>query len=71
MEPMRLLFWIVLLVICWPLALVVMLLYPVAWLVLLPFRIVGVTMEGVLGLIRALFFLPARILGSPGGRGRP
>jgi hypothetical protein len=62
---MRLLVWLVLLVICWPLALVVLLLYPIAWLVLLPFRIVGITMEGVLGLIRALFFLPARILGAP------
>jgi hypothetical protein len=62
---MRILFWIVLLVICWPLALVVLVLYPIAWLILLPFRIVGITMEGVLGLIRALFFLPARILGSP------
>jgi hypothetical protein len=62
---MRILFWIVLLVICWPLALVVLVLYPIVWLILLPFRIVGITMEGVLGLIRALFFLPARILGSP------
>jgi hypothetical protein len=61
---MRALLWIVLLVICWPLALVVLLLYPVAWLILLPFRIVGITMEGILGLIRALFFLPARILGA-------
>jgi hypothetical protein len=62
---MRLLVWLILLVICWPLALVVLLLYPIAWLVLLPFRIVGITMEGVLGLIRALFFFPARILGAP------
>jgi hypothetical protein len=62
---MRLLFWLILLAICWPLGLVVLILYPVAWLVLLPFRIVGITMEGVLGLIRALFFLPARILGAP------
>jgi hypothetical protein len=57
--------WLILLVMCWPLALVVLILYPVARLVLLPFRIVGITMEGVLGLIRALFFLPARILGAP------
>jgi hypothetical protein len=62
---MKILFWIVLLVLCWPLALVVLFLYPIAWLVLLPFRIVGVTLEGVFGLIRALFYLPARILGSP------
>jgi hypothetical protein len=62
---MRLLVWLILLVICWPLALVVLLLYPIAWLVLLPFRIVGITMEGVFGLIRALFFFPARILGAP------
>ena len=62
---MKILLWIVLLVICWPLALVVLVLYPIAWLILLPFRILGITMEGVFGLIRALFSFPARIMGAP------
>lgn len=53
----------VLLVFCWPLALVALLLYPVVWLVLLPFRIVGVAVDGVLDLIRALLTLPVRLLG--------
>jgi hypothetical protein len=61
----KFLLWIVLLAVCWPLALIVLVLYPIAWLVLLPLRIVGFTMEGVLSLIRALFYLPARILGAP------
>ena len=60
---MRILFWLLLLVICWPLAIVLAILYPIAWLLLLPFRIVGITMEGLVGIVRALFFLPARILG--------
>lgn len=62
---MKILLWIVLLVICGPLALVVLVLYPIAWLILLPFRILGITMEGVFGLIRALFSLPERIMGAP------
>lgn len=52
----------ILLVLCWPLALVALLLYPLIWLLLLPFRIVGVAVSGVLELIWALFTLPARVL---------
>jgi hypothetical protein len=51
--------WCILLVVCWPLALV---LYPIIWLVLLPFRIVGIAVGGVLDLIRAIILLPARVL---------
>jgi hypothetical protein len=64
---MRFLLWLILLALCWPLALAALVLYPVIWLVLLPFRIVGVTVNGLLALIKALFLLPARVLG--GGRG--
>jgi hypothetical protein len=52
----------ILMVVCWPLALVALLLYPLIWLLLLPFRIVGVAVGGVLELIWALFTLPARVL---------
>jgi len=52
-------------VVCWPLALLALLLYPLVWLVLLPFRLLGVAVEGVLGLLRAVLFLPARLLGGP------
>jgi hypothetical protein len=60
------LLWLVLLFFCWPLALLAIILWPVAWLLLLPFRILGLAVEGVFELLRALIFLPARILG--GGR---
>jgi hypothetical protein len=59
-----LLLWILLLVVCWPLALAVLVLYPVIWLLLLPFRLLGLAVEGVFGLVRALFLLPARALGA-------
>jgi hypothetical protein len=58
--------WCLLFVVCWPLALLALVLYPIVWLLLLPFRIVGVALEGVLKLIWALFTLPARLLASPG-----
>ena len=61
---MKVLLWLLLLVICWPVALLALLLYPLAWLVLLPFRIVGIAVDGVLAFLRALFFLPARVLGA-------
>ncbi len=56
--------WLILLVICWPLALLALVLYPLVWLVLLPFRLVGLAVEGAFGLVKALFLLPARILGG-------
>jgi hypothetical protein len=60
-----LLLWLLLLVVCWPLALLALVLYPLAWLLLLPFRILGVAVDGVLALLKAIVFLPARILGGP------
>ena len=59
---MKLLLWLLLLVVCWPLALLALVLYPLVWLLMLPFRIVGITVEGLLALIRALFLFPARVL---------
>lgn len=59
---MKFLLWCILLVLCWPLALAALVLYPVVWLLLLPFRIVGIAVGGVLELIWAMITLPARIL---------
>jgi hypothetical protein len=56
------LLWCILLVMCWPLALLALVLYPLVWLVLLPFRIVGFAVGGVLELVKAIIFLPARVL---------
>lgn len=60
----KLLLWLILLVICWPLALLVLVLYPFIWLLLLPFRLVGFAVEGVFVFLRAILFLPARLLGG-------
>jgi hypothetical protein len=56
--------WVVLLFLCWPLALLALLLYPLVWLITLPFRIVGIGVEAVFELLRAIVMLPARILGG-------
>jgi hypothetical protein len=61
----KLLLWLILLVLCWPLALLALLLYPLVWIVLLPFRIVGIAVDGVFQLLRALILLPTRLLGGP------
>lgn len=58
--------WLLLLVVCWPLALLALLLYPIVWLLTLPFRIVGIAVGGVLELLKAILFLPARVLRGPG-----
>lgn len=58
------LLWVILLVICWPLALLALVLYPLIWLFLLPFRLLGLAVGGAFELIRQLFLLPARILGG-------
>ncbi len=63
-----LLLWLVLLVLCWPLALIALVLYPVVWLLLLPFRLLGIAVEGVFELLRAILTFPARVLS--GGRKR-
>jgi hypothetical protein len=59
------LLWCLLLVFCWPLALIALVLYPIVWLLLLPFRLVGITVNGVLQLLRAIFLFPARLLRGP------
>jgi len=56
------LLWCILLVVCWPLAIIALLLYPLVWLLLLPFRLAGVAVEGVLDLIWAIFALPGRLV---------
>jgi hypothetical protein len=59
---MKFLLWCILLVLCWPLALVALVLYPLVWLLLLPFRVVGIAVGGVLELVSAIIFLPARLI---------
>lgn len=61
----KFLLWCILLVVCWPLAILALVLYPFVWLVLLPFRLLGVAVDGVLGLLRSIVMLPARIIGGP------
>lgn len=56
--------WLLLLVVCWPVAILALFLYPFVWLLLLPFRIVGIAVDGVLELFRSLLFLPSRLLGG-------
>ena len=63
----KFLLWCILLVLCWPLALLALVLYPIVWLVLLPFRIVGIAVSGALEFLRAVVTLPARLLRGPGG----
>ena len=58
----KFLLWCILLVLCWPLALIALVLYPLVWLLLLPFRVVGIAVGGVLELVSAVIFLPARLL---------
>jgi hypothetical protein len=59
------LLWCLLFVVCWPLALLALILYPIVWVILLPFRIVGIAVGGVFELLRAIMFLPARVLRGP------
>ncbi len=59
------LLWLVLLFLCWPLALLALILYPIVWLLLLPFRLVGFTVEAVFRFLKAVLLLPARVLKGP------
>ncbi|GJQ21600.1 MAG: hypothetical protein HBSIN02_19550 [Bacteroidia bacterium] len=59
-----LLLWLLLLVVCWPLALLALVLYPVAWLLLLPFRLLGIAIDAVFDLLRSILLLPGRFLRS-------
>jgi hypothetical protein len=60
--------WLVLLFLCWPVALLALVLYPLVWLLTLPFRLVGIGVDAVFSLLRAVVMLPARILGGSPGR---
>ena len=60
----KFLLWLILFVLCWPLAILALLLYPFIWLILLPFRILGIAVSGVLAVFKAVIMLPARILGG-------
>lgn len=60
----KLLLWLLLLVLCWPLAVLALLLWPLVWVISLPFRILGIAFEGVFALLRAMVLLPARLLGG-------
>ncbi|MGH8216678.1 MAG: hypothetical protein ACREPZ_13430 [Rhodanobacteraceae bacterium] len=59
------LLWLLLLIFCWPLALLALILYPLLWLILLPFRLLGIAVDGVFDLLRGLLTLPGRILHGP------
>lgn len=58
----KFLLWCILFVLCWPLALAALVLYPLVWLILLPFRVLGIAVGGVLDLVKAIIFLPGRVL---------
>jgi hypothetical protein len=62
---MKFLLWCILLVLCWPLAVLALIAYPLVWILLIPFRIVGIAVDGVLGLLRALVMFPVRIVSGP------
>jgi hypothetical protein len=61
----KFLLWLLLFVVCWPLALLALVLYPFVWLLLLPFRLVGIAVDGVFQLLKAILLLPARVLRGP------
>lgn len=60
----KFLLWLLLLVICWPLALLALVLFPVVWLLSIPFRIIGITFDALFASLKAILFLPARVLGG-------
>ncbi len=61
----KFLLWLILFILCWPVALLALVLYPIVWLLLLPFRLVGIAVEGVFALLKAILFFPARLLAGP------
>lgn len=61
----KFLLWLILLVLCWPLALLALLLYPLVWVILLPFRLLGIAVDGVFRLLKSIILLPARLLSGP------
>lgn len=64
---LKFLLWCILFILCWPLAVLALLAYPIVWILLVPFRIVGIAVDGVLGLLRGLFMLPGRLMSGPHG----
>ena len=60
---MTLILWLILFVLCWPLALAALVLWPIVWLLTLPLRLLGIAVEGVFALLRAILFLPAKVIG--------
>jgi hypothetical protein len=62
----KFLLWLILFVLCWPLAILALFLYPIVWLLLLPLRLLGLAVEGVLGLLKGIVLLPGRLLQGPG-----
>jgi hypothetical protein len=63
---MTFLVWLILLIICWPLALLALIAYPFIWLLLLPFKLVGITFDAIFKLLKSILLLPARVLKGPG-----
>jgi hypothetical protein len=63
-NMIKFLLWLLLFVVCWPLALLALVVYPLLWIVLLPFRLLGIAVDGVFELLRAILLLPARLLGG-------
>ena len=61
---LKFLLWLLLLVVCWPLAILALLLWPIVWLIALPFRLLGIAVDGVFSLLRAIVTLPGRVLGG-------
>ena len=61
---MTFLLWLLLLIVCWPLALLALIVYPFVWLLLLPFRLVGIAVDGVFSFLKAVVMLPSRVLGA-------
>ena len=62
----KFLLWLILLILCWPLALIALILYPIVWIVLLPLRLLGIAVDVVFQTLRAILLLPARVLRGPG-----
>lgn len=67
-KMIKFLLWCILFVLCWPLALLALVLYPIVWILLLPLRLIGITVRAVFELLKAVLFLPARLLGQRPGR---
>ena len=63
--------WCILFVLCWPLAVIALVAYPLLWILLIPFRLAGIAVDGVLGLLSGIVMLPARVMRGPTARSRP